>query len=104
MGTSSRTDPRFQSEYEEALAEFRDSIEERLLQQIDKGGKDGATLRFKARGELPEKYGLRRPAPAPENAGADEVWARLEAEAEVAEAAERQGQAGESADSEEEKG
>jgi len=48
-------EPDFREAYEEALAEFRDSIEERLVNRIDTGG-NGATLRFKGKGELPEKY------------------------------------------------
>ena len=56
-------DPAFRERYEEAMAEFRDSLEERLLERIERG--NGATLRFKVKGELPEKYGegLRRGRP-----------------------------------------
>ncbi len=49
--------PGFQQAYELALADFRDSMEERALRVADEG--DASTLRFRLRAEIPEKYGPR---------------------------------------------
>ena len=70
-------DPEFKERYEEALAEFKDSIEERLMSRIEEGS-NGPTLRFKAKGELPEKYGPRPPRAeqVPERKGP--TWEDLE--------------------------
>ena len=71
-------DPEFKEQYEEALADFKDSIEERLLTRIEEGA-NGPTLRFKAKGELPEKYGSRRPGPPPgHGAEGPNAWEELE--------------------------
>ena len=75
-------DPEFKERYEEAREEFKDSIEQKLMDRIDKG-ENGPTLRFKAKGELPEKYGPRPRKGTKEQeslANASE-WDRLEEEA-----------------------
>ena len=74
-------DPAFKERYEEALAEFKDSIEERLMTRIEEGA-NGPTLRFKAKGELPEKYGSRRPEPPPsQKTMGSPTWEELEQQA-----------------------
>ena len=75
-------DPEFKERYEEAREEFKDSIENRLLERIDKG-ENGPTLRFKAKGELPEKYGpLPRKGTKEQESPANVAdWEKLEAEA-----------------------
>ena len=61
-------DPAFKERYEEAMAEFRDTLEERLMNRIDHGG-NGAALRFKLKAEMPEKYGLPGKLPPKEEPG-----------------------------------
>ncbi len=69
------TDAAFRERFEEAKTTFKESIEERLIQRLDKG--NGATLRFVAKGELPEKYGDSRRRPATE-AKDEDGWAEAE--------------------------
>ena len=74
-------DPAFKERYEEAMAEFRDTLEERLMNRIDRGG-NGAALRFKLKAEMPEKYGLPGKLPPKEEPGDGPDWGPVEREAE----------------------
>ena len=57
--------PNFAAGFQDALDDHRDGIEIKLVQDIEKG--NSIALRFKARGEFPEKYGERaRPKSGPE--------------------------------------
>ena len=51
-----KSSKRFRARYEEAKLRFHDRIEQKIMEQINKG-KNVGLLRFKAQGELPEKYG-----------------------------------------------
>ncbi len=69
-------DLELRQQYEEALAEFRDSLEERLMERIEAG--NGVSLRFKMKGEMPEKYGDGPRRGAEQEAGASARWEELE--------------------------
>ncbi len=49
------SDPEFKQAYQDALADFKDSLEDRVLRAIDED-RDGLLLRMKLRGEMPAKY------------------------------------------------
>ncbi|MEE9286165.1 MAG: hypothetical protein V3V35_10630 [Dehalococcoidia bacterium] len=71
------SDAAFRQRFREARAVFEDSIRERLMDRAETG--NGATLRFIAKGELPEQYGdasRRRPAKPAEDI--DAMWEELE--------------------------
>ena len=71
------SDPDFAPRFEEARAVFEDSLEERLMDLIEKG--NAVTLRFKAQAEIPEKYGKLPHRPEPKTAqDVDAKWTELE--------------------------
>ena len=65
----------FAEAFAEAKQRFRDHIEEAIVQRIDEG-KNGGLLQFKARAELPEKYGKGEKTPPKEQAGV--TWEDIE--------------------------
>ena len=78
-------DAEFRQRFEEAEAEFKDHIEELMMERLERG-ENGATLRFKAQAEIPDKYRppSQRPKPKAPKArdDADAKWRELEKRAE----------------------
>ena len=76
-----RDDPSFRPRFREAKIRFQDHIEELMMERLERG-ENGATLRFKAQAEIPDKYRppSQRPKPkAPKvRDDADAKWRELE--------------------------
>jgi len=70
-----RSDAAFAAALESARLDHKDVVEEHIMRRIEGG--DGATLRFKARAELPEKYGREGSRPASQEG----IWGRIDAKA-----------------------